>query len=285
MILSVRPLTEVMAAEVSGVNLSGDLSQDKVNAIREAWLRYTVLVFPGQRLTPERQAAFTRRLGELEHHTVREYIHPDVPELFVISNIVKEGRNVGAPKSGRHWHSDSQFLAVPSAGSLLYGVQVPPEGGDTLFANMYAAYDALSDAMKRRIDGLRTVCSRVKAWPVSYPGRRPLTDEQKASLPDVVHPLVRTHPETGRKSLYIGGNVVWEIVGVPYEEGRALLDTLRAHATEDRFTYRHRWRKGDAVLWDNRCTLHTATPFDEERYDRLMHRTTMRGSIPVWKPA
>jgi len=270
-----------MAAEVSGVDLSRDLLQNEVDTIRAAWLRHTVLVFPAQQLTPVRQAAFTRRLGALEHHTVREYTHPDVPEVFVISNIVKEGRHVGAPKSGRHWHSDSQFLAVPSAGSLLYGLQVPPEGGDTLFANMYAAYDALSDAMKRRIDDLETVCSRVKAWPVSYPGRPPLTDEQKAKLPDIVHPLVRMHPETGRKSLYIGGNVVWAVVGMPYEEGRALLDELRAHATEGRFTYRHRWRKGDAVIWDNRCTLHTATPFDEDRYDRLMHRTTMRGSIPV----
>lgn len=279
--LSVIPVAEVMAAEIKGVDLSRDLGQDEIDAIRAAWLQFTVLIFRGQQLTPERQVAFTRRLGELENHTVQEFTHPDVPEVFIISNIVQEGRHVGAPKSGRHWHSDSQFLAVPSAGSLLYGLQVPPEGGDTLFANMYAAYDALSDTMKRRIDGLETVCSRVKAWPISYPSRPPLTEDQKARLPDVIHPLVRIHPETGRKSLYIGGNVVWEIVGLPYAEGRALLDELRAHATQDRFTYSHRWQTGDAVMWDNRCTLHSATPFDEARFDRLMHRTTMRGSAPV----
>jgi len=281
MSLTIRPLTEVMAAEVTGVDLTGDLPQATVDRIRQAWLDHTVLVFRNQDLSPATQAAFTRRLGDLEHHTVSEYTHPEVPEVFIISNIKKDGKYVGAAKSGRHWHSDSQFLEIPSAGSLLYGLEVPPEGGDTLFASMYAAYDTLSDEMKARIADLRIVCSRVKAWPISYPNRPPLTEEQKARLPDVVHPLVRTHPETGRKSLYIGGNVVWEIVGMPYEEGRALLDELRRHATQDRFTYRHRWRKGDAVMWDNRCTLHSATPYDEERFDRLMHRTTMLGTAPA----
>lgn len=279
--ITVTPLTPDMAAEVAGIDLAEDLPQSAIEQVRKAWLDHLVLVFRNQSLTPEQQARFTLRLGELEMHTVEEYKHPDEPSIFIISNIRRNGRYVGAPKSGRHWHSDSQFLPVPSAGSLLYGVKVPPEGGDTLFANLYAAYDALSDDMKARIENLRTICSRVKAWPISYPNRPPLTDEQKAKLPDVEHPLVRTHPETGRKCLYIGGNVVWEIVGMPYEEGRALLDDLRAHATKEEFTYRHKWRRGDAVLWDNRCTLHTATPFDEDRYERLMHRATMVGSVPV----
>ena len=152
---------------------------------------------------------------------------------------------------------------------------------DSRFAVFRQLSLGLSADLRERSDGLQIVCSRVKAWPISYPNRAPLTDAQKAKLPDVVHPLVRTHPETGRKSLYIGGNVVWEIVGMPYEEGRALLAELRAHATEDRFTYRHRWRRGDAVMWDNRCTLHSATPYDEDKYDRLMHRTTMVGTAPA----
>jgi alpha-ketoglutarate-dependent taurine dioxygenase len=280
--LAFRPLARNIGAEVIGANLSGFLSDVDFEAIHEAWLENTVLLFRDQAdLTPAQQVAFTRRFGELELHTLPQYTLPGQPEVFVVSNVVEGGRLIGASRSGRHWHSDSQFLTVPSAGSLLVAREVPPEEGDTLFANLVAAYEALPESTRQRIDGMKILCSRIRAWPISYPHRPPLTAAQKRDLPDVVHPLVRTHPETGRKSLYIGGNVVSEIVGMDVDEGRVLLDELREHATQPEFGYRHQWRVGDAVLWDNRCTLHCATPFDEERHRRVMHRTTVVGTRPA----
>ena len=280
MSIEIRPLTPTIGAEIEGVDLSGPIPDEVFGTIYDAWLEHTILLFRGQRLSPAQQVAATRRFGELEHHTLPQYTLPEQPEVFVISNIEEGGKPVGAQRSGRHWHSDSQFLEEPSKGSLLYALEVPDEGGETLFANMYAAYDTLPADIRERIDGARILVSRAKAWPISYPDRPPLTDEQKAKLPDVLQPLVRTHPETGRRSLVIGGNVVWEIVGMPFEEGRALLDELHAHATRPDLTYAHFWRPGDAGLWDNRCTLHSATPFDEQRYRRLMHRTTIAGDRP-----
>jgi len=280
MSIDVRPLAPKIGADVLGVDLAAPISDDDFERLYQAWLEHTILLFRGQRMTPAQQVAFTRRFGELEHHTLPEYTLPEQPEVFVLSNVVEEGRPVGAQKSGRHWHSDSQFLEAPSKGSLLYARKVPPERGETLFANMYAAYEALPETTRRRIEGRRILVSRVKAWPISYPERPPLNEEQKAKLPDVVHPLVRTHPETGRRSLFIGGNVVWEILDMAFEEGRALLQELRAFATRPEFVYAHHWQVGDAILWDNRCTLHCATPFDETRYERLMHRTTIAGDVP-----
>lgn len=282
MAVTFRPLTENIGAEVSGVDLSRPVSDADFDAIHAAWLEHTVLLFRGQGdVTPTQQVAFTRRFGALEMHTLPQFTLPEQPEVFVVSNVVEDNRAIGAGRSGRHWHSDSQFLPVPSAGSLLLAREVPSEEGDTLFANLVAVYDALSEATKRRIDGLKTLCSRIRAWPISYPDRPPLSEAQKRDLPDVIHPLVRTHPETGRRSLYIGGHVVWEIVGMKEEEGRALLDELRTFATRPEFVYCHRWQTGDAVLWDNRCTLHCATPFDEERHRRVMHRTTVVGARPI----
>jgi alpha-ketoglutarate-dependent taurine dioxygenase len=164
---------------------------------------------------------------------------------------------------------------------LLYAREVPPEGGDTLFTNMYAAYEALPEEKKKRIDGLRVLHSRVKAYPLSYPERAPMTEEEKARVPDVTHLLVRTHPEAGRKALFVGGNVAWEIVGLPLAEGQALIRELREFAIQERFVYRHHWKLGDAILWDNRSTMHCATAFDEERYRRVMHRTTVEGDEPI----
>lgn len=281
MAFAFRNLTDTIGAEVEGIDLASPLSDAEVRELLDVWTSRTILLFRGQsHLTPQQQVAFSSRFGELERHSLPQFTLPEQPEVFVVSNVEKDGKPLGARRAGWHWHTDSQFLPEPSSGSLLLAREVPDEGGDTLFANMYAAYDALSPQMKQRIDVLRILVSRVKAWPVSYPHRPPLSEEEKARLPDVVHPLVRTHPVTGRKSLFIGGNVVWEIVGMAFDDGRRLLDELRAHATREEFCYRHTWRVGDAVLWDNRCTMHSATPFDEARYRRVMHRTTLAGSVP-----
>jgi taurine dioxygenase/putative 2-oxoglutarate oxygenase len=178
------------------------------------------------------------------------------------------------------WHSDGEDKRIPNAGSMLYAHQIPDEGGDTLFADMYAAYDALPDATKRQIAGRRARFNRVDMHEIHYPHLPPLTEQQERDRPDVYHPLIRTHPCSGRKSLYVGR---WarDIEGMPPDEDFSLVQKLFAHATDPRFVYRHRWRQHDAVLWDNRCMLHCATPFDETRYQRLMHRTTLEGEVPV----
>jgi taurine dioxygenase len=284
MSITFNPLSDRdFGVEVLDVDLARPLSAETFDELRALWLKYAIVVFRRQTMSPAEQIAFSKRLGELEEHTLNQFTMPDYPEIFVISNVVEGGRPVGAPKAGRHWHSDSHYTPKPSMGSLMLAREVPAEKGDTLFCDLRAAYDALPDATKARIRDLKVLVSRQKAYPVSYPERPPLTPEQRAKLPDVVHPLCRTHPETGRPLLYIGGNVVWEVVDMPLEEGRALIQELRDFATQERFVYGHHWEVGDAVLWDNRCTLHCATPFDESRYRRLMHRTTLKGDMPYFR--
>jgi taurine dioxygenase/putative 2-oxoglutarate oxygenase len=230
-------------------------------------------------MTPAQHVAFTRRFGTPHVMTPLQYNHPDHPEIFVVSNVEMGGRALGMRRVGMGWHTDGEDKALPNAGSLLYAREVPPEGGDTLFANMFAAHDALPADLRRRIAGRRACYSRVRLHAVHYPHLDPLTDAQKAERPDVWHPLVRTHPRTGRKALYIG-RWACEVEGLPEHEGRELIAELQTFAAEPRFVYRHQWRLHDALLWDNRSTLHCATPFDETRYRRLMHRTTLEGDSP-----
>ncbi len=275
-----RPLNETIGAEVLGVDLSRPMSDETFERIHQTWLDRTILLFRGQTMSVEEHIAFSRRFGVLEIHTLPQYTLPEHSETFVVSNVTKDGRPIGAPKSGRHWHSDSQYLKRPSAGSLLHAKEAPPEGGDTLFTNLFAAYDALPEETRRKIEGLKVLHSRIKAWSISYPDRAPMTEAERAKVPDVIHPLVRTHPETGRKALWVGGNVAWQIVGMPEEEGRALIRELREFAIQSRFVYRHKWSVGDAILWDNRSTMHCATSFDEEKYRRVMYRTTVVGDEP-----
>ena len=283
--IAFRPLSDIIGAEITGVDLSRPVDADTHRRTRTIWLDHNIVLFRDQQgMTPEDQIAFSRLFGALDDHTLPQWNLPGHPEIAVVSNVTVDGRHIGAPKSGRHWHSDGQYLPVPCAASLLVAREVPPEKGDTLFANMYAAYDALPAETRRRIDGLEVVHSRVKAWPISYPDRPMLSEEEQAKLPDLVHPVVRTHPETGRRALYPGGNVGWEIVGMPFDEGHALLKELRSFATQDRFFYAHHWKVGDAILCDNRCTMHAATSFDEDRYRRIMHRTHISGDKPYFDP-
>jgi len=275
-----RPLRESIGVEAVGVDLSKSMSDETFKKIHQTWLDRTILLLRGQTMSVQEHIAFSQRFGKLEIHTLPQYTLPKHPEIFVVSNVTKDGRHIGAPKSGRHWHSDSQYLKKPSAGSLLHAKEVPSKGGDTLFTNLFAAYEALPTLMRRKINGLKVRHSRINAWSVSYPDRAPMTEEERTKVPDVVHPLVRTHPETGRKALWIGGNVAWKIIGMSEEDGRALIRELQEFATQQRFVYRHEWRVGDAILWDNRSTMHCATSFDEIKYQRVMYRTTVTGDEP-----
>jgi taurine dioxygenase len=279
--MDIRRLSPALGAEVRGVDFSGTVSDAAVATLRAAWLEHGVLVIRGQRMTAAQQVGFTRRLGDPVVYTRSENAHPEHPELLVLSNVIVNGRRLGAAISGRYWHTDGHFLAAPPAGTLLCAQLVPAVGGDTWFANMTAAYEALPPAMVARLGGLRILVSRVGSLPYHYPERPALPANQRELWPDMPQPLVRTHPETGRKALYFGGIVPWQIVGMPAVESKELLEELQAFALSPPFIHAHRWEAGDAVLWDNRCIAHRATEYDMTKYSRTMYRTTIAGDPPV----
>ncbi len=283
-----RPLSEALGVEVLGVDPSGSLDDGDVAELRRLWLAHCILLFRGVDWTPEQHIAFTLQFGAL-------YTMPGIasktstnlsghPEIMVVSNIKRAGKPIGLRRAGWGWHSDGEDKMVPNMGSLLHALKVPPQGGDTGFANTYKAYEALSPAIRKRIDGRRCRFSRTERHAVNYPNLPPLTDQEKRGRPDVWHPITRTHPETGRTALYVGRWAV-EIEGIPKDEGRALIQELTAHAVKPEFTYTHRWKSGDAILWDNRCTQHRAMPFDDDTYERHMQRTTLDGDTPYFVTA
>jgi taurine dioxygenase len=272
----IRPIQGRFGAEIIGLDLSRDLPDAEFRRIENAWFDHSFLVFRDLVMTPEQHIALTRRFGALHIMTPLHFNLPEHPEVMVLSNVEADGKPLGLRRAGMGWHSDGEDKRIPNAGSMLYAHIVPPEGGDTLFADMHAAYDALPEGTKRQIEGRRARFSRIDMHHVHYPHLPPLTEAEKRSRPDVFHPLVRVHPRSGRRSLFVGR---WtrDVEGIEPDAGRALIESLLAHASDERFVYRHVWRVHDAVLWDNRCMLHCATPFDEERYQRLMHRTTLEG--------
>jgi len=280
MSVAFRPLHGTFGAEVTGVDPHLTPDEADFRAIEAAWYRHSILLFRSLDLTPERQIAFTRRFGPLHVMVPTDYNLPDHPELFVVGNATESGKLVGLPRAGMGFHTDGEDKTIPNAGSFLYAVEVPPEEGDTLFADLYGAYEALPPHILRAIAGRRARYSRIDLHETHYPHLGPLTEAQRRDRPDVRHPLLRRHPKSGRTALYIG-RWACDIEGLPGAEGRGIVRFLQAFAQEPRFLYRHRWRAGDAILWDNRCTQHCATGFDEARYTRRMHRTTLEGDAPV----
>jgi taurine dioxygenase len=273
-----NPIKGRFGCEVTGADLSRELPDADFDRIRQAWFDHSFLVFRDIAMQPAQHVAFTRRLGPL-HIMEREFNLPDHPEVMVIANEIRDGKEYGSRRVGLGWHSDGEDKRIPNAGSFLYGIEIPPEGGDTMFADMYAAYDALPDRLKRAIQGRRARFSRVDMHHIHYPHLPALTEQQKRDRPDVFHPIVRMHPHSGRRALFIGR---WarDVEGLPPDEGRALVAELFAFAQSPEFIYRHSWRPFDAVLWDNRCMLHCATGYDETRYIRHMMRTTLEGDVP-----
>jgi taurine dioxygenase len=269
-----EPLSRVMGAALPGIDLSRPLGETELQGVREAFRRHMLLVFPGQSLDEAQQVAFSRRFGELQVHVLDQYRHPRHPEIYLLSNVGRDGRTTGShPDKGTLvWHSDLSFQKRPALATILYGLEVPRVGGDTLFADMCAAYDALDEQTKRQIASLNAVhdldASRMRA------GEPPMSAAQRAAAPPVEHAVVRTHPETGRKILYISQHVS-HFSGLKKEESNALFERLLAHATQDRFVFRHRWGPRDVVMWDNRCTMHCATPYDAAAERRVLHRTVV----------
>ncbi|WP_176475798.1 TauD/TfdA dioxygenase family protein [Halomonas salipaludis] len=278
--LNLTPLTPAFGAEVQGLNLSQPQSDDTMATLKAALNEHSILVLRDQPLSAQRHVELSKTFGPLMIHVLKQFLTTDHPEIYVLSNVAENGKPIGNHKEGWNWHSDLSYVEEPSMGSLLHAIEVPPEGGDTLFASMHAAFEALPKAIKDKIRSLKAVHSYTGYYEKAFADREPLSAEQRAKTPDVVHPLVRIHPETHRPSLYVGQDIVKEIVGLPAEESRSLIDELNRHAISDAFVYRHKWQAHDLVIWDNRCTMHCATPYDDQRYRRVMHRTTVEGDRP-----
>lgn len=278
--LTVTPVAETFGAEVTGLPIHGDVEDRLFVAFLAILHDHRFVLVRGLDLHPAAQVAFSKRLGPLEIHARVGNTLPAHPEIFCVGNVERDGMKASFARGVEQWHADSSYRTVTSDASLFYGEVVPPEGGDTLFADATAAWDALDDATKAAIDGLRAVheLETLYEWGARHNPHRPaFTDEQRRMWPPVSQPLVRIHPVTGRKSLYLCPAVISHIEGMDAAEGRALIERLIAHTTQPRFVYSHKWRKGDLVIWDNRAVLHTASLFDHEKYQRLMYRTTVAG--------
>lgn len=281
-----RPLSPVLGCEVLDIDVSRPLPDATIAALRAQLDQAGVLLFRDQTLTADAHIAFSRRFGALQEVAQKQYQMPDKPFIYIIGNVRDGDRPVGDPSVGRLWHSDQSFLPHPALGSLLYGVECPPEGAETLFANMYRAYDTLPDDLKAEVGRLHAVHSFSEYYEELRhrdPTQPPLSDSRRSQFPDVVHPLVRRNPHTGRHALYINPGYATAIVEMPGEAGRALLDRLCRHACDDRLVYAHAWRAGDLLFWDNLGVNHKGTAFDTDRYTRRMHRTTVAGSAEAYR--
>jgi taurine dioxygenase len=276
MALKLRKLSYALGAEVCEVDVSQPMSEGFFGEIYQAFLEHGILLFRNQDITREQHIEFSRRFGELDRHdALPRDRHPDYPELLLVTNIPEEdGKESASKYTGQQWHSDMSFTLEPSLGSLLRGIIIPPVGGDTMVTNMYMAYDTLSDGMKKMIEGLHGI----------HTGTRKVDDpnsdrekEQRKINPPIAQPVVRVHPETGRKALYIGDKVSC-LVGMTVEESKPLIDYLVRHATRPQFVYRHQWKQDDIVFWDNRCTMHIALGDYQEGEIRHLERTTVRGT-------
>ena len=278
---AVRPLTPDLGARITGVDLTDDIDDDTFRDLYRAFLRYQVLLFAPVDLPPGRQVAFARHFGEVQIHVMNQYHADGHPELYRLSNLDEHGR-----PNGRHpdrgtlaWHTDGSWKRVTGQATIIYGEVVPETGGETHFCDMYGAYDRLDSVWKARIANMRAVhnldFSRTRRH-----GEDPMTDAQRRETPPVDHPVVRTHPETGRRCLYLGDHAEY-IVGMPYDEGRQLIEELNVLAVHPDLTYEHRWTPGELIVWDNRCLMHRATGYDPSTQRRVVRRCTVLGEVPA----
>jgi taurine dioxygenase len=312
-----QPLSDVLGAELTGLDARLACSPPVQDSLRAALFRHQVLAIRDQVLTPQQFVAFARNFGELEPFFTNAYSLPDCPEIYVLSNVRRAGRPIGRDGAGTHWHSDHTFQREPAIATLLYAVDVPQQGGETLFADMYAAYEALPDGEKHRLGGRRALhryqkkehlytadpaqaaaerdgIDRLRALrqqeeaaislpaaglPAAGPPAAGPPAAAKAPMPDQRHPVVRTHPVTGRKALYLNDEMTVGIDGMPDAEAVELLHRLCAEATRPEHVFRYRWRRGDIVIWDNPSVLHAAT-YTDPAQPRTLYRLTIKGPEP-----
>ena len=279
--MDIRPLSKHVGAEIRGVDGSEPWSDDVFKKIDDAYNHYSVLVFRDQKLTPEQQIAFSRQFGELEISPRSQFALPGYPEILVLSNIIVDGKPIGNADAGRTWHTDMSYTKTPPRGSLLYAREIPVEQGhalgDTIFSSAAAAYDTLSSDLKHKLTGLRAIH---RAGAKKYAPGSKLAEAVK-DMPDVEHPVIRTHPVTGRKAIYVREGECVGIRGMPDEESLPLIKELGELVTREEFCYRHNWRVGDLLMWDNSMTQHLAISDYKLPLRRLMHRVTVNGTVPI----
>ena len=273
-------LSPNLGAAVHGVDLASGVDDAEFRAVYAAFLAHQVLLFDAEGLVPARQVEFARRFGEVQIHVMNQYHADGYPEIYRLSNLDADGKPNGIhPDRGTmSWHTDGSWQRVTGQATILYAEVATAEGGETHFCDMYGAYDRLSPAWKARLAGMRAIhnldFSRTRRH-----GDDPLTDEQRRARPPVDHPVIRTHAETGRRCVFLGDHAE-SIVGMPYDEGRALIEELNAMIVHDDLTYRHRWSEGQLIVWDNRCVLHRATTYDPAVQRRVIRRCTVLGQVP-----
>ncbi|MCG8546753.1 MAG: TauD/TfdA family dioxygenase [Alphaproteobacteria bacterium] len=287
--LEVRPSDGAIGAEITGADLTVPVGDDDFATIEDAVNRYAVIVVRDQILTGAQLAAFARRFGQPQINVRAEANDAEVPEVFFVSNVTKDGKPLGSHDAGRYWHSDLCYLEKPSTVTLLNAIEVPEKDGvtygDTLFAGSAVAYDALPDEMKQRLDGLKAANGYRNMWnrKAREFGARPvLSDEELEARypPDAYHPIIRTHPTTGRKCLFVCEGYTYRIEGIPEAESESLLRQLFEHAVKPEFQYRHKWRRGDLLMWDNCAVQHKASFDYPPSLRRVMQRCTIEGEAP-----
>lgn len=277
-----------IGAQITGINIAHGVSDAEYALVRRALDDHSVVILREQEISPAAQGAFARGIGSLRSLVYSRYSLPDHPEVMVVSNIKKDGQDIGISDAGSMWHSDGAYLTEPDMYSLLYGIEIPHRDGkplgDTLFTGTVKAYEALPPEVKTRLSGMRCINSFAyhldKKARLGQLKRAPLTPEQKAATPDVEHPVVRRHPHTGRPCLFVNEAQTMALVGLPTAESDALLEYLWTYVTAPRFQYRHQWRAGDLVIWDNCAVQHIAS-FDYGDLPRRMHRTGTFGPMPL----
>ena len=285
--ITVTPRHPALGAEVHGIDMRKPMDAATTRAVRDAWTKHLVLVFPDQPITDQEHVAFTRHFGEPEifHQTSLHLRSDDVKEIFLVSNVDAQNRIVMPSDPGqkqlnssRQWHTDSSYKTLPSIGSLLHGIEISRSGGVTQFINMYMVYDELPEPLRRQVEGRKArhdfaMLSRLTGAPAP-------SGAERAAVPPVWHPMVRRHPESGRKSLFISSIYNDAIEGMGEDESRRLIEDLSEFAAQPKYMYRHVWEPHDVLMWDNRCTVHAVTPYDPHER-RVMHRTTIVGNEPV----
>jgi taurine dioxygenase len=281
--LHAQPIAATCGVRLEGIDLAR-LSDAEFRAVEQALLDYYVVSLPGQKLTEEQMIAFTSRFGPLEPHVLSEFHHPKYPDILMLSNVKEDGKPKGLADAGAVWHSDLAYKTRPSWLTVLYGIEIPDEGGDTMFCNLVQAYEDLSDEDKTLLAGRRAAnnyayYSNKLAYELGH--RKPLTPEQLAATPEVMHPVVRTHPRSRKKALFISPAFTVRIEGLPEAESQALLQRLFDHCLLPKYQMRYKWRAGDLVIWDNAAVMHSATTqtLDPSKR-RTLWRNTVRGTEP-----
>jgi len=278
----VRPFTEKVGAEIVGLDLSRPLNDADFARVHQAHLDFHVVVFRDQHITPQQQIDFSRRFGVLQIHVLKQFLLANHPEILIVSNIVENGQPIGLGDAGKYWHSDLSYKELPSLGSMLYAQELPSEGGDTLFADMHRAWDTLPEPLRKAVEGRLAVhnyTARYSEGANAASWRPTLTPEQLAQVVEVTHPIVRTHPENGRKALFVSEGFTTRIVGLPEDESRELLQAIYDHSVRAEHVYRHHWQANDLVFWDNRSLIHLAAGCPAH-LRRKLYRTTIQGDAP-----